>query len=332
MFTLLRYLVSSLFVLVFGIFAGCSDSDGFDARQLESDTYEAYEIVLSDDFDRLAASGVVIDSTNGIFSIGWNQFFNPMTNDTLTHGHAFAVVSDTVNSPRPRPMRNGIDIGSVFINYQSNHIELQKIVHPAGGVLYTLFSRPMFGNVLGFVPGEIYEFEVTGSSTFGAVNIPLTAPPALLDFTSHANGDVIDPNTDLTLTWSGGVADDPVAIHILPDVMFQPLIGGGQVVGNYNIGPGYRSGPGFRPGGRPGPMPHPLPLPLPVHAGIFEVLPNNPGQYTVSAADLQNLLNGTNATGIICHISQIDAAEVQHEGRILRAVMRNGDRLRLGVQ
>jgi hypothetical protein len=331
----MRYSLSLVFVLIIAIFSGCSDSSSVDTDQLVTETFDTYASVLSEDFDRLDATGIPMDSTDGIFSIGWNEFFNPMTNDTVTHGHAFAVTFDDVNTQGPRPIKNGIDIGSVFINYQSNHIELQKIVNPFGGVLYSLFPRPINGNVLEFIPNEVYEFEITGSANFGPVNIPLTAPSALMNFTSHTNFDSIDVNNDLLLTWSGGTTADPVAIHILPQMFFQPLLQ--ERIGNFgqgnhgNYNSGFGNGPGFRPGG-PGFGPHPLPFPMPIHMGIFEVLSDNPGQYTVAATDLQNLLSNTNATGIICHISQLNAVEVDHEGRVLRAVMRNGDQLMLSVQ
>jgi hypothetical protein len=302
---------------------------------LAIETFDAYASVLTEDFTRLDATGIPMDSTDGIFSIGWNEFYDPMTNDTITHGHAFAVTFDDVNTQGPRPIKNGIDIGSVFINYQSNHIELEKIVNPFGGVLYSLFPQPINGNDLEFIPNEVYEFEITGSANFGAVNISLTTPSTLMNFT-NSNFDTIDVNNDLLLTWNGGTSANPVAIHILPQMFFQPLfqerIGNfGQVNhGNYNSG--FGNGPGFRPGGHPGIGPHLLPFPMPIHMGIFEVLPDNSGQYTVTAADLQNLLNNTDATGIICHVSQLNAVEVDHEGRTLRAAMRNGDQLMLSIQ
>lgn len=336
MFTPLRYSVFLTFVLTFAIFIGCSDSDSVDTDQLDTETFDTYASVLTEDFDRLDATGIPMDSTDGIFSMGWNEFYDPMTNDTITHGHAFAVTFDDINAQHPRPIKNGIDMGSVFINYLNNHVELQKIVNPFGGVLYSLFPRPNTGNVIEFIPSAVYEFEVTGSSNFSLVNIPLTAPSALMNFSSHANFDTISVNNDLVLTWGGGTSADPVAIHILPQMFYQPMLQ--ERIGNFGEGnrgnhnPGFGNGPGFRHGGHPGIGPLPLPFPMPIHMGIFEVLPNNPGQYTVTAADLQNLLSNTNATGIICHISQLNATEVDHEGRILRAVMRNGDQLMLNVQ
>jgi hypothetical protein len=42
-----------------------------------------------------------------------------------------------------------------------------------------------------------------------------------------------------------------------------------------------------------------------------------------------SFLSNTNATGIICHVAQMNGTEVNHEGRILRAVMENGDLLML---
>lgn len=331
MFALPRYLVFLILVLAFGVFIGCSDSSRFDANtQLNLESFDSYASIFGEDFDRLQANGMGIDSTNGVFSIGWSQFLNPMVSDTTTHGHAFAIAFDDITTQIPRPLKAGLDMGSVFINYQTNHIELEKMVNPVGGVLYSLFPRFNSGNKLEFIPDEIYEFEITGSSTFGPIDIPLTAPSGLLEFTSHINGDVIDPNNDLNLTWSGGTSGDPISIHILPEIVFQPIEGGTIVRqlpgGNHgNIVPRFH-------GGHSGMGPHPLPMPMPIHMGIFEVLPNNPGQYAVAAADLQNLLSNTNATGIICHVSQLNRSEVNHEGRILRSVMRNGDQLMLNVQ
>ena len=329
-FILKGYFALFVFVSAFGIFVGCSDSESSNTEQLDSETFDTYASICSQYFDLLQASGIGIDSTNGIFSIGWNQFLNLMVGDTVAHGHAFAVAFNEIGGAIPPHFKEGVDMGSVSINYQSNHIELQKIEDPFGGVLYSLFPRFNSDDKLEFIPNEVYEFEISGSSSFAPANISLTALSGLLEFTSHANNDIIDPNNDLDLTWSGGTTNVPVVIHILPEIQFQPVNGGGIIRqfpgGNFgNMGPGFHNG-------HPRIGPHLLPMPMPIQIGIFEVLQDNPGQYTVKAANLQNLLNNTEATGIICHVSQMNGNEIDHEGSLLRAVMRNGDQLMLSVQ
>jgi hypothetical protein len=271
-------------------------------------------------------SGHPLQDCKALFSLGWREFFVPMLSTTETAGHAFAIAFDEPVSQRPRPFVGGIDIGSVFINYQTTQLEMQKLVGPQGGVVYSLGHRPRPGisNVLEFVPNTDYQFEVTGSANFDPLQISLTSPPALLNISSHVMGDTIDTTQDLTLIWSGGKTGSEIAVHIHP-ARLRPL--GSQPA------PGQIPLPGQRPPrggpGQAGLMPPPPPL---SPHSIFILLDNNPGTVTIPAADLQDLVSQTQAQGIICGISQIDLVEVNHNGEVVRAVLHNGDRVGLVVQ
>ncbi len=298
------------FIIVFTtLFVSCNDvnSPGEDLFQQE-DSYE----VIGSDLDLLKEGGLDIEGADGVFSIGWNEIFRPFEHGSEVMGTAFAVAFGEDAGTFPHFRRVGIDMGSVFINYTSNHIEMYKHSDERRGTAYTLFKKP-FGrssDILEFIPNEDYEFEVTGSAQFFPVSFTLTSPDGLIDITSHNHADEINPTQELTLTWEGGIAGEKVAIRLMAHFR-----------GNHG-----QRGPHGRPGPK-GPPPR-----SPMETIIFVVLDTNTGEYTFTAEQVQELLKNNGTQHIVVGVSQMDIQEVEHERKILHTVMRNGNSVMLKVK
>ena len=298
------------FTIVFTtLFVSCNEvnSPGEDLFQQE-DSYE----VIGSDLDLLKEGGLDIEGADGVFSIGWNEIFRPFDTGAEVMGSAFAVAFGEDAGTFPHFHRLGINMGSVFINYASNQVEMYKHSDDRRGVAYTLFKRP-FGrseNILEFIPNEDYEFEVTGSEQFSAATFTLTSPEALIDITSHSHADEINPTQELTLTWEGGIADEKVAIRLMA---------------HFRGHHGQRGPHGH--GGPKGPPPR-----APMETVIFVILDTNTGEYTFTAEQLQELLVNNGTQHIVAGVSQMDFQEVEHEGKLLHTVMRNGNSVMLKVK
>ena len=298
------------FTIVFTtLFVSCNEvnSPGEDFFQQE-DSYE----VIGSDLDLLKEGGLDIEGADGVFSIGWNEIFRPFDTGAEVMGSAFAVAFGEDVGTFPHFHRLGINMGSVFINYASNQVEMYKHSDDRRGVAYTLFKRP-FGrseNILEFIPNEDYEFEVTGSEQFSAATFTLTSPEALIDITSHNHADEINPTQELTLTWEGGIADEKVAIRLMA---------------HFRGHHGQRGPHGNR--DPKGPPPR-----SPMETVIFIVLDTNPGEYTFTAEQVQELLKNNGTQHIVAGVSQMDIQEVELEGKILHTVMRNGNSVMLKVK
>ena len=65
---------------------------------------------------------------------------------------------------------------------------------------------------------------------------------------------------------------------------------------------------------------------------IFVVLDTNTGEYTFTAEQVQELLKNNGTQHIVAGVSQMDIQEVEHEGKILHTVMRNGNSVMLKVK
>jgi hypothetical protein len=65
---------------------------------------------------------------------------------------------------------------------------------------------------------------------------------------------------------------------------------------------------------------------------IFVILDTNTGTYTFSAEQIQILLNGIQADGLMSEVSQMDFGEVEHENGTLRTAMRNGNSVMMRIQ
>ena len=65
---------------------------------------------------------------------------------------------------------------------------------------------------------------------------------------------------------------------------------------------------------------------------IYVSLEENTGTYTFSAEQIQRILNGIPANGLIAEVSQMDFGEVEHENGTLRTAMKNGSSVMMRIQ
>lgn len=300
--------ITASFALIF-LFGCKSEVNSPGGNELSTDQL-SFETV-DNDLALLKDGGMPLDSAAGVFSIGWNEIFRPMEDSSRIKGMAFAVAFGERGTDLPHFRKFGLDMGDVFINYSGNHIQMHKKFHEMRGVAYDLFERP-FGhcnseNLLQFIPNTEYQFEVTGSEAFAPITISLTSPSALMNITSPTNGQVIDPTQDLIINWEGG-NESKVALRLMPHL--RPPQGG--------------------PHGRHGEPPQPPPPPF--DRVIFVILDNNPGTYTFTAAQIQEMLNGIQTDGLMAEVSQMDFGEVQHQNGMLHTAMRNGNSIVLRIQ
>jgi len=291
-----------LFLLLFG----CqSEVNSPGQNDLLSDQL-SYETVDSD-LALMKDGGMRLDSAAGVFSIGWNEMFRPFMDSAEVKGMAFAVAFGERETDLPHFKKFGLDMGEVFINYTGNHIEMHKRFHERRGTAYSLFKRP-FGhseNLLEYIPNTEYQFEVTGSEFFAPITITLTSPNALMDITSPANGQVIDPTQDLTINWEGG-KEGKVGVRLMPHLR-----------------------PHRGPGGGPGRMGENHP---PFDRIIFVILETNTGTYTFPAQQIQRILNGIPANGLMAEVSQMDFGEVEHENGMVHTAMKNGSSVMMRIE
>jgi hypothetical protein len=297
-------------------FNACNDQpnspDQFDSVDQELFKFET----LESDISLMKAGGMQFVEGDGIFSLGWNEVFRRFDDDSHIKGMAFAVVFGDENTGSSHFPGYGLNMGTITINYSDNAIEMHKMSHDRRGIAYSLFHRPFGGSdhLLEYIPNTDYQFVVSGSDQFSPVTITLTSPSSLMDINSHSHGDLIDVSDDLTITWEGGNSTDNVAIRIMPH--FKP--------GKDGMNHGGKGGSGGR--GKHHPPRH--------HSknAIIEILIGNPGEYTISAETLQNLVNRTGAEKIVIGVSQLDAGEIEHDGKTLTTAMRNGNSVMLSVQ
>jgi hypothetical protein len=294
-------LLITVFVSGF-LFNACNNINNPDDRFSAFPENSSFQTIDSD-LALLKDGGIPIDESDGVFSIGWNEIFRPFDDAAHIRGMAFAVAFGDQNDSR----RYGLNMGSVFINYNGNQIELHKRSNDVRGTMYSLFKRP-FGNsdkLLEYVPDLEYEFQVTGSDAISPISFSLTSPSALMDITSHKHGNVIDPSQDLTITWDGGNPDGKIAVRLMATSRFDR---------------------GAHDKKRRGPR-HPHPDHI-----IFEILDSNTGEYTFSSAQIQELLNNVDSAHLVVGVSQMDIAKVEHDGKVFHTVMRNGNSVMLTIQ
>lgn len=261
---------------------------------------------IESDISLLQNDGMPVFNGDAVFSIGWNEIFRPFNDSSNIKGTAFAVAFGDRQTLVPRFPRFGIDMGTITIGYSGNEVEMHKMFHRRRGVAYSLFRRPFGASdvLLEYIPNTEYTFNVSGSDKFPPLTLSLTSPESLIDITSHNNGDIINPNQDLTITWSGGNQDGRLAIRAM--ALFPPPQGMGEH------------------------MPHP-PLPNP-HNAFVMILDNNPGQFTITSEQLQLLLSGESTGKIVVDVSQAELGEVEHDGKIIKTAMRNGSGVMLNVE
>ena len=66
--------------------------------------------------------------------------------------------------------------------------------------------------------------------------------------------------------------------------------------------------------------------------GFIEVVDGNPGEFTIPAAVLQELLDGEDAVHLLVGVGQMTATDVAHGEGIVKALLRNGDGVRLTLE
>ena len=283
---------------IFLFFYGC-ESDVNTPDENDSLTDQLSFQTVDSDLALMKNGGMSLDRSAGVFSIGWNEMFRPMLDSSKVKGMSFAVAFGDRETDLRHFKRFGLNMGSIFINYPGNQIEMFKHFHRRLGYAYSLFERP-FGNstnLLQFIPNTEYQFDVTGSEAFAPITITLTSPAALMDITGPDQGTIIDPEEDLTITWVGG-NEGKVGIRLMPHI-------------------------------RPDRGRHHHPR---FDRVIFIILDENTGTYTFPAEQIQRLLNGIDANGIRAEVSQMELGEVEHPNGTLHTAMRNGSSLMLRVE
>jgi hypothetical protein len=329
------FLAAVLTLAILGILGGCKDQTA--SPEAASPNQQGFDYAFADDQLSVSASaGIAVDASAGLFSLGWRQIIVPDDQSAVTRGDAMVVAFDGTQ-PETSPFRtqSGVDIGTVYIHYAGNQIELAKKGGDHRGTFYSLFPlRPKLGETgLQFIPGGTYEFEVTGSKNFTPVSVSLTAPQSLLKISSPGNGDGIDVSSELTVSWSGGTPAGSILVRAIPCLPppedgggFQPI---GMPAGDNN---GARGGPGWRgPGGLIclGGSPHGGPLKLP--EGFVEKLDSNPGTFTIPGSALQELIADYGATRVGLSVSQISPSTFEHDGTTYDLLLRNSDQVVLSV-
>jgi hypothetical protein len=274
--------------------------------------------------EMLAAYGIDIEESGGIFGIGWRNRSRPDDVDPEARGRGRAIAfGEALEDGR----RRGIDMGTVTLSYPGDQVELTKRERPKGGTVYTSSSGPRHENPtsIGFAGDGEYEFDVSGSDAFAAVKLSVTAPSELMSITSHSRGDTVDRDEDLVIEWSGG-GDGKVAIAFAaltgerPAKQDRPNGGRGDGGRRGRHGGGL-GGPGRRGGG------HPKPANV-----LHEMIDGNNGEYTLAADRLAELVGDSGATRIAVHVSQLIASDVDHDGETLWAVLHTGDRVMLRLE
>lgn len=313
-------------VFAMSAIVGCSE--GVAPTPTENQTILSAETVVAQDLAQLSKVGIPGAASDGIFSIGWNQFVGPAILNRGTIGKAFAVVHDGGAQPDTRP--GGIDIGNVTLVYGSTSTDLAKRVSPAGTVLYSTFAGGLrhpeaLPDNIPFISNGVYRFDVTGSAAFAAGSFEVTAPAALLDITSQNDGDTFDPASDLTVSWTGGTPEADILLRVVPHLRPPQFEGRGPGEGGGHGGPGPHGGD----------MRHDPPMMEgfgpEFEKGIVLKVPNT-GSYTIQATQLQELLNGGQATDVMVGVAQAIQKDVTHDGKTLTMLLRNGDRVVLKSQ
>jgi hypothetical protein len=326
---------NKIFLLAFAILLGvwligCSESS---APSTTPELTQTAESIVNNDVSQLQAVGIATNA-DGIFSIGWRKFVGPMIQNGTPNGEAFAVVNSGTLDDHGHPL--GTDIGTVTLAYNSTSTDLKKVSTPNGGVLYSTFARGLRDLQsppvsIPFVANGTYEFQVSGATGFSATTIAVTAPASLLDITSNNDNDAISSSNDLTVTWTGGSSSDSVIVRVVPHIRPQGGPGGPGGMGGPGGGPGggHRGpgGPGG-PHGPGGPMGNPDQM---MDKGLIKKVANT-NTVTISASELQTLLSGTSATALMVGVTQAIVQDVSHDGKNLKAILRNGDRVVLTIQ
>ena len=330
--------VVSLFMTVLAFAFGCNNGvnsptsldEGVDAALNSTSS------ALNTELANAQEAGINIEDVDALFSIGWRSFSPAMSEEEEMKSKVFAVAPNADSTMRPR-LRSGSDMGQVVLSYPDGSAELNKSEKRNGGIFYSLGGRKgrgRFGDEgsddeavnIPFVAGGTYTFEATGTESFPAVSVDITAAEAIV-ITSHEDDAQIDSSAALDLSWTGGVADQPIVISIRParervegqdpaDSGFRNGRGSGRGQGGRGRGRGHGMGPEGR-NGR-------------FHGARF-MLESNPGAFTISAEEIGNLLANENVTGLRVAVTQIQKVETEQDGATYAIHLRTGDSVKLQV-
>lgn len=330
-------LIGLVFCVAF-VLASCSGEDVTDPSTAQAQTQVALsdadeEVVERERLLRLGELGIDLDGTRGVFALGFREHYNRREETSEQRGGAHAVVfSEPFDADSETLM--GVDVGTVTVKAPAGDVELNKR-DGKRGVRYSTRKRRIEGGPtdLGYAAGATYTFDVSGSDDFAPTSFDLTAPAALIEISNLAHGDEVDPGADLTIEWSGGSDGKVMVAVIAPKPRQQGKRGRrgecpGECDGQHQGRHGDRGGPGQGRGGRghggPGGRPD-----LDDAQVYREILDSNAGQFTLSAAQVQELLAASGSDKLMVHIGQAIATEFDQDGETLIGVVRNGDRVGL---
>ncbi len=369
-----------LCVSLLALFIGCNDFDTGINPENEFSTISEAELAklatASYEYSSFDAVGDAPEYKNAVFSVGWGKFYNPIEEAILERSDAFAVAPDTTrqNNRDFRRHFGGKDMGTVSLNYGSESVELFRIEMDDGSVFYN-FGKRKPGNPRGmlhedegevseeipYIPGQTYRFDATGSESFPAVSLEITAPIESLQITSPEAGTEIDSTSGLDISWQGGDTSQKLMVGLVPLLdrgTFERDHGGpgqggpdggqngrpggpghggpnnrqngrtgGPGQGGPNNGPG---GPGLggpdggRHNGPGGPGKHP-------HLHFRYLVEENTGSFTVPVEDMQELLSIPGVNGVLVQVMQMVTSDVEDGDSKYAIQLRNGDAVQLGI-
>lgn len=320
------------FLAAFGFFIGCSDVNR--SNEDNSSVSSTELSTANDEMTLLKTSGVVaLDPASGVFSLDWRKVFHPNEQTTDLVGNAMGVAFGSEQEIFPGIKKSGIDIGSIFLNYNGTQLEIPKQTTPDGGFVYTFMNRPMGGKGKGhggppptqmsapvsipFVSGGSYEFEITGSDAFAGIKLQVTAPTSLIDITNYADADSVDQTSDLTINWAGGLSTDSVLIKvaILPEMPADNNPGGKGGHGKHGGNDG-NGEPGMKEG----------------HPDFLKLVESNTGSYTLTAATIADILAATSGSKIAISVGQVSSVDTEHATGTLKTLLRNEDSVVLNLK
>lgn len=313
--------------LALGVF-GCS-GDVAEPTNAEAQTFSSNVADDSGAFamgrraEELTAFGISLDGVDGVFDIGWREFFNRRENSVEIAGGAHAV-----GFAAPFVVGAGtnktVDMGAVKLIAPDGEHEMIKHTGRGDQIRYSTMQRPARGETPTRVPfsgGATYTFDAGGSDDFAAVSLDVVAPAQLMEITNLERGDQIDPRQDLEVEWTGG-SEGRVMVMVFAHKA--PPEGRGGRRGDGPPGPrGRHEGQRGRHGGPP---------PLDEGQVYREVLETNAGQFVVPAQKLGELLSASGGDRLGVQVLQLTGNRVEADGRALLAMLRNGAGVRLTVK
>ena len=253
-------------------------------------------------------------------------------------------------------IRAGLDMGDVNLHYDTSIIELNKIDVRNRGYFYEYGNKRggrdgrMPGRGRGsmrppqpqdnfeeipYIPGGTYKFEVYGTDKFSAITVEAVAPDNKIQITTPTAGDSIDANSELKVTWSGGLTDQNLVIILLPEMdrtKFRGRPPGAHRGGRQN-GNRPPQGDQFDPpdrrnsfGGQK--LRHPM---FSEYAARY-VVEQNSGEFTFSADDIQKVLSHPHVKGLRLEVMQTSSNEINDGSAKYVVQFRSGDLIRLNIQ